>query len=179
MKKKKKRNAWHGRMLRRFYEQYLALRARIKAASCPTLHRCNPATPTHNNVATARSASLRDTQRYARPCSRIRFFFFFFFYLIKGFYLIFILITITLTGNHQCFLFITYNCTSWSNIYLQSNVFATIVFLFFHARIGNVCMSCSWTLFDAPVHIMNYTSSLLIKSMSQQYIFLWYSFFLY
>ncbi|XP_058797034.1 protein phosphatase 1 regulatory subunit 12B isoform X3 [Phymastichus coffea] len=47
----------------KFYEQYLALRARIKAASCPTLHRCNPATPTHNNVATARSASLRDTQR--------------------------------------------------------------------------------------------------------------------
>ncbi|XP_016842107.1 protein phosphatase 1 regulatory subunit 12A isoform X3 [Nasonia vitripennis] len=47
----------------KFYEQYLALRARIKAASCPTLHRCNPPTPTHNNATTARSASLRDTYR--------------------------------------------------------------------------------------------------------------------
>ncbi|XP_034944774.1 protein phosphatase 1 regulatory subunit 12A isoform X2 [Chelonus insularis] len=47
----------------KFYEQYLALRARIKASSCPTLHRCNPATPTHTNATTARSASLRETHR--------------------------------------------------------------------------------------------------------------------
>ncbi|XP_033211915.1 protein phosphatase 1 regulatory subunit 12A isoform X1 [Belonocnema kinseyi] len=47
----------------KFYEQYLALRARIKASSCPTLHRCNPTTPTHNNAVTARSASLRETYR--------------------------------------------------------------------------------------------------------------------
>ncbi|XP_011636513.1 protein phosphatase 1 regulatory subunit 12A-like isoform X7 [Pogonomyrmex barbatus] len=46
----------------KFYEQYLALRARIKAFSCPTLHRCNAATPTHTN-ATTRSASLRETHR--------------------------------------------------------------------------------------------------------------------
>ncbi|XP_011698882.1 PREDICTED: protein phosphatase 1 regulatory subunit 12A-like isoform X7 [Wasmannia auropunctata] len=46
----------------KFYEQYLALRARIKAYSCPTLHRCNAATPTHTN-ATTRSASLRETHR--------------------------------------------------------------------------------------------------------------------
>ena len=52
--------------LRRFYEQYLALRARIKASSCPTLHRCHPATPTHTNVTTTRSASLRETHRYTR-----------------------------------------------------------------------------------------------------------------
>ncbi|KAK0167179.1 hypothetical protein PV327_004610 [Microctonus hyperodae] len=47
----------------KFYEQYLALRARIKASSCPTLHRCHPTTPTYTNVTTARSASLRETQR--------------------------------------------------------------------------------------------------------------------
>ncbi|XP_057318573.1 protein phosphatase 1 regulatory subunit 12A isoform X3 [Microplitis mediator] len=47
----------------KFYEQYLALRARIKASSCPTLHRCNPVTPTHTNTTTARSASLRETHR--------------------------------------------------------------------------------------------------------------------
>ncbi|XP_015598381.1 protein phosphatase 1 regulatory subunit 12A isoform X3 [Cephus cinctus] len=47
----------------KFYEQYLALRARIKASSCPTLHRCNPATPTHTNATTTRSASLRETHR--------------------------------------------------------------------------------------------------------------------
>ncbi|XP_043478713.1 protein phosphatase 1 regulatory subunit 12A isoform X2 [Leptopilina heterotoma] len=47
----------------KFYEQYLALRARIKASSCPTLHRCNPSSPTHNNAVTARSASLRETFR--------------------------------------------------------------------------------------------------------------------
>ncbi|XP_014470004.1 PREDICTED: protein phosphatase 1 regulatory subunit 12A isoform X4 [Dinoponera quadriceps] len=46
----------------KFYEQYLALQARIKAFSCPTLHCCNAATPTHTN-ATTRSASLRDTHR--------------------------------------------------------------------------------------------------------------------
>ncbi|XP_020283000.1 protein phosphatase 1 regulatory subunit 12A isoform X3 [Pseudomyrmex gracilis] len=46
----------------KFYRQYLALRARIKAFSCPTLHRCNAATPTHTN-ATTRSASLRETHR--------------------------------------------------------------------------------------------------------------------
>ncbi|XP_011873360.1 PREDICTED: protein phosphatase 1 regulatory subunit 12A isoform X3 [Vollenhovia emeryi] len=46
----------------KFYKQYLALRARIKAFSCPTLHRCNAATPTHTN-ATIRSASLRETHR--------------------------------------------------------------------------------------------------------------------
>ncbi|XP_066600457.1 protein phosphatase 1 regulatory subunit 12A isoform X2 [Prorops nasuta] len=46
----------------KFYQQYMALRARIKAFSCPTLHRCNATTPTHANT-TARSASLRDTQR--------------------------------------------------------------------------------------------------------------------
>ncbi|EZA47137.1 Protein phosphatase 1 regulatory subunit 12A [Ooceraea biroi] len=46
----------------KFYEQYLALRARIKTFSCPTLHRCNAATPTHTN-ATTRSASLRETHR--------------------------------------------------------------------------------------------------------------------
>lgn len=51
-------------MLRRFYEQYMALRARIKASSCPTLHRCNPASPTHTNTTTTRSASLRETHRY-------------------------------------------------------------------------------------------------------------------
>ncbi|XP_043287490.1 protein phosphatase 1 regulatory subunit 12A isoform X2 [Venturia canescens] len=47
----------------KFYEQYLALRARIKASSCPTLHRCHPATPTHTNATTTRSASLRETHR--------------------------------------------------------------------------------------------------------------------
>ncbi|XP_044577725.1 protein phosphatase 1 regulatory subunit 12A isoform X1 [Cotesia glomerata] len=47
----------------KFYEQYLALRARIKASSCPTLHRCNPVTPTLTNTSTARSASLRETHR--------------------------------------------------------------------------------------------------------------------
>jgi len=52
----------------RFYEQYLALRARIKAFSCPTLHRCNAATPTHIN-ATTRSASLRETHRYMSHAS--------------------------------------------------------------------------------------------------------------
>ncbi|KAL6423303.1 hypothetical protein ACFW04_010153 [Cataglyphis niger] len=46
----------------KFYEQYLALRARIKAFSCPTLHRCNAAATTHTN-ATTRSASLRETHR--------------------------------------------------------------------------------------------------------------------
>ncbi|XP_033352812.1 protein phosphatase 1 regulatory subunit 12C isoform X7 [Bombus vosnesenskii] len=46
----------------KFYEQYLALRARIKAFSCPTLHCCNAATPTHTNT-TTRSASLRETHR--------------------------------------------------------------------------------------------------------------------
>ncbi|XP_060811099.1 protein phosphatase 1 regulatory subunit 12A-like isoform X7 [Bombus pascuorum] len=46
----------------KFYEQYLALRARIKANSCPTLHCCNAATPTHTNT-TTRSASLRETHR--------------------------------------------------------------------------------------------------------------------
>ncbi|XP_032688288.1 protein phosphatase 1 regulatory subunit 12A isoform X4 [Odontomachus brunneus] len=46
----------------KFYEQYLALQARIKAFSCPTLHCCNVATPTHTN-ATTRSASLRETHR--------------------------------------------------------------------------------------------------------------------
>ncbi|XP_034190441.1 myosin binding subunit isoform X7 [Osmia lignaria lignaria] len=46
----------------KFYEQYLALRARIKAFSCPTLHCCNAATPTHTNT-TTRSASLRETYR--------------------------------------------------------------------------------------------------------------------
>ncbi|EFN87569.1 Protein phosphatase 1 regulatory subunit 12A [Harpegnathos saltator] len=46
----------------KFYEQYLALQARIKAFSCPTLHCCNAATPTHTN-ATTRSASLRETHR--------------------------------------------------------------------------------------------------------------------
>ncbi|KAG7187601.1 hypothetical protein KM043_016667 [Ampulex compressa] len=46
----------------KFYEQYLALRARIKASSCPTLHCCNAASPTHIN-ATTRSASLRETHR--------------------------------------------------------------------------------------------------------------------
>ncbi|XP_076169895.1 myosin binding subunit isoform X8 [Ptiloglossa arizonensis] len=46
----------------KFYEQYLALRARIKALSCPTLHCCNAATPTHTNT-TTRSASLRETHR--------------------------------------------------------------------------------------------------------------------
>ncbi|XP_070510459.1 protein phosphatase 1 regulatory subunit 12A isoform X3 [Cardiocondyla obscurior] len=46
----------------KFYEQYLALRARIKAFSCPTLHRCNAASPTHT-IATTRSASLRETHR--------------------------------------------------------------------------------------------------------------------
>ncbi|XP_043248393.1 protein phosphatase 1 regulatory subunit 12A isoform X3 [Colletes gigas] len=46
----------------KFYEQYLALRARIKAFSCPTLHCCNTATPTHTNT-TTRSASLRETHR--------------------------------------------------------------------------------------------------------------------
>ncbi|XP_043512505.1 protein phosphatase 1 regulatory subunit 12A isoform X2 [Frieseomelitta varia] len=45
----------------KFYEQYLALRARIKAFSCPTLHCCN-ATLTHTNT-TTRSASLRETHR--------------------------------------------------------------------------------------------------------------------
>ncbi|KAL2747736.1 protein phosphatase 1 regulatory subunit 12A isoform X6 [Vespula maculifrons] len=49
-------------MLCRFYEQYLALHARIKASSCPTLHRCNAVSPTHTN-ATTRSASLRETHR--------------------------------------------------------------------------------------------------------------------
>ncbi|XP_006613192.1 protein phosphatase 1 regulatory subunit 12A isoform X10 [Apis dorsata] len=46
----------------KFYEQYLALRARIKAFSCPTLHCCNAATPTYTNT-TTRSASLRETHR--------------------------------------------------------------------------------------------------------------------
>ncbi|XP_043678503.1 protein phosphatase 1 regulatory subunit 12A isoform X6 [Vespula pensylvanica] len=46
----------------KFYEQYLALHARIKASSCPTLHRCNAVSPTHTN-ATTRSASLRETHR--------------------------------------------------------------------------------------------------------------------
>ncbi|XP_029669264.1 protein phosphatase 1 regulatory subunit 12A isoform X3 [Formica exsecta] len=46
----------------KFYEQYLALRARIKAFSCPTLHRCNATATTHTN-ATTRSASLRETHR--------------------------------------------------------------------------------------------------------------------
>nr|XP_012146152.1 PREDICTED: protein phosphatase 1 regulatory subunit 12A isoform X7 [Megachile rotundata] len=46
----------------KFYEQYMALRARIKAFSCPTLHCCNAATPTHTNT-TTRSASLRETYR--------------------------------------------------------------------------------------------------------------------
>ncbi|XP_076375490.1 myosin binding subunit isoform X9 [Megalopta genalis] len=46
----------------KFYEQYLALQARIKALSCPTLHCCNAATPTHTNT-TTRSASLRETHR--------------------------------------------------------------------------------------------------------------------
>ncbi|XP_076671896.1 myosin binding subunit isoform X2 [Andrena cerasifolii] len=46
----------------KFYKQYLALRARIKAFSCPTLHCCNAATPTHTNT-TTRSASLRETHR--------------------------------------------------------------------------------------------------------------------
>ncbi|KOX67558.1 Protein phosphatase 1 regulatory subunit 12A [Melipona quadrifasciata] len=46
----------------KFYEQYLALRARIKAFSCPTLHCCNAATLTHTNT-TTRSASLRETHR--------------------------------------------------------------------------------------------------------------------
>ncbi|XP_011873364.1 PREDICTED: protein phosphatase 1 regulatory subunit 12B isoform X7 [Vollenhovia emeryi] len=50
----------------KFYKQYLALRARIKAFSCPTLHRCNAATPTHTN-ATIRSASLRETHRSFVP----------------------------------------------------------------------------------------------------------------
>ncbi|RLU27304.1 hypothetical protein DMN91_001105, partial [Ooceraea biroi] len=50
----------------KFYEQYLALRARIKTFSCPTLHRCNAATPTHTN-ATTRSASLRETHRSFVP----------------------------------------------------------------------------------------------------------------
>ncbi|XP_012230929.1 protein phosphatase 1 regulatory subunit 12A isoform X2 [Linepithema humile] len=47
---------------KKFYEQYMALHARIKALSCPTLHHCNAATPTHAN-ATTRSASLRETHR--------------------------------------------------------------------------------------------------------------------
>ncbi|XP_029172671.1 protein phosphatase 1 regulatory subunit 12A isoform X5 [Nylanderia fulva] len=47
----------------KFYEQYLALRARIKAFSCPSLHRCNAAAPTYTN-STTRSASLRETPRY-------------------------------------------------------------------------------------------------------------------
>ncbi|XP_044002862.1 protein phosphatase 1 regulatory subunit 12A isoform X9 [Aphidius gifuensis] len=47
----------------KFYEQYLALRARIKASSCPTLHRCHPALPYHTNATTTRSASLRETDR--------------------------------------------------------------------------------------------------------------------
>ncbi|XP_051173003.1 protein phosphatase 1 regulatory subunit 12A isoform X2 [Leptopilina boulardi] len=47
----------------KFYEQYLALRARIKASSCPTLHRCNPSSPTHSNAVTTRSASLRENFR--------------------------------------------------------------------------------------------------------------------
>ncbi|XP_076286035.1 myosin binding subunit isoform X3 [Lasioglossum baleicum] len=46
----------------KFYEQYLALQARIKALSCPTLHYYNAATPTHTNT-TTRSASLRETHR--------------------------------------------------------------------------------------------------------------------
>ncbi|XP_076169896.1 myosin binding subunit isoform X9 [Ptiloglossa arizonensis] len=50
----------------KFYEQYLALRARIKALSCPTLHCCNAATPTHTNT-TTRSASLRETHRSFVP----------------------------------------------------------------------------------------------------------------
>ncbi|KAL6423310.1 hypothetical protein ACFW04_010153 [Cataglyphis niger] len=50
----------------KFYEQYLALRARIKAFSCPTLHRCNAAATTHTN-ATTRSASLRETHRSFVP----------------------------------------------------------------------------------------------------------------
>ncbi|XP_011155203.1 protein phosphatase 1 regulatory subunit 12B isoform X7 [Harpegnathos saltator] len=50
----------------KFYEQYLALQARIKAFSCPTLHCCNAATPTHTN-ATTRSASLRETHRSFVP----------------------------------------------------------------------------------------------------------------
>ncbi|XP_046733795.1 protein phosphatase 1 regulatory subunit 12A isoform X3 [Diprion similis] len=47
----------------KFYKQYKALQARIKASSCPSLHRCNPASPTHTNTTTARSASLRETHR--------------------------------------------------------------------------------------------------------------------
>ncbi|XP_012279348.1 protein phosphatase 1 regulatory subunit 12A isoform X2 [Orussus abietinus] len=47
----------------KFYEQYMALQARIKASSCPTLHCCNSATPTHTNATTTRSASLRETHR--------------------------------------------------------------------------------------------------------------------
>ncbi|XP_072764152.1 protein phosphatase 1 regulatory subunit 12A isoform X2 [Anoplolepis gracilipes] len=46
----------------KFYKHYLALRARIKAYSCPILHRCNAAATTHTNV-TTRSASLRETHR--------------------------------------------------------------------------------------------------------------------
>lgn len=46
----------------KFYKQYLALHARIKASSCPTLHRCNAVPTTHTN-ATTRSASLRETHR--------------------------------------------------------------------------------------------------------------------
>ncbi|XP_063987622.1 protein phosphatase 1 regulatory subunit 12A isoform X2 [Diachasmimorpha longicaudata] len=47
----------------KFYEQYLALQARIMASSCPTLHRCHQATPYHTNATTTRSASLRETHR--------------------------------------------------------------------------------------------------------------------
>ncbi|KAK2581297.1 hypothetical protein KPH14_008080 [Odynerus spinipes] len=46
----------------KFYEQYLALHARIKASSCPTLHHCNAVPTTHTNT-TTRSASLRETHR--------------------------------------------------------------------------------------------------------------------
>lgn len=77
-------------MLRRFYEQYLALRARIKASSCPTLHRCHPTTPTYTNVTTARSASLRETQRYIRMYQFTIIFYFFFLLLLLNAYNIYL-----------------------------------------------------------------------------------------